>query len=51
MGWACSQCAWKFNPSGIPAANTLDEMKQNYERKRDKEFALHVCAERPKHKS
>ena len=43
MGWACSECAWEFSPSGIPAGNTIDEMKQEYERQRDKEFGSHVC--------
>jgi hypothetical protein len=50
MGWACSECAWQFNPSGKPAGNTLGEIKQNYERERDKEFESHVCAEHPKGK-
>jgi hypothetical protein len=46
-GWACSQCAWEFTPSVIPAGNTLAEIKQIYERERDKEFASHVCAKYP----
>src|ERR1700730_7103508 len=50
-GWACSQCKWKFNPAGIPAGiparNTLAEIKQNYERHRDAEFESHVCAKHP----
>jgi hypothetical protein len=29
---------------GIPAGNTLAEIKLNYERQRDKEFESHVCA-------
>jgi len=44
-GWGCSECAWVFNPSGIPTGNSLDEMKRNYEQRRDKDFAAHVCAE------
>jgi hypothetical protein len=44
IGWACSQCAWEFTPSGIPAGNTLAEIKQRYEQERDKEFASHLCA-------
>ena len=44
VGWACSQCAWEFTPSKIPAGNTIAEIKQSYERERDKEFASHVCA-------
>ena len=47
-GWACSECAWEFNPSGVPAGNSIDEMKQNYERERDREFASHRCAEHPR---
>jgi len=45
LGWACSECAWEFNPSRIPFGNTLAEIKQRYERQRDKEFASHLCAE------
>ena len=45
-GWACSQCAWVFNPSAPPVGNTLEEMKQNYEQHRDQEFVSHVCAAR-----
>lgn len=51
MGWACSECAWEFNPSGIPAGNTLAEIKRKYERERDKEFESHVCAKHPTGKS
>ena len=47
VGWACSQCAWEFTPSKIPTGNTIAEIKQNYERERDKEFASHVCAKHP----
>ena len=49
-GWACSECAWVFTPSGPPRGETLDEMKQNFERQRDKEFASHVCAHHPRPK-
>ncbi len=51
MAWACSECAWTFNPSGPPNGNSLEEMKENYERQRDKEYASHVCAEHPRAKS
>ena len=47
-GWACSECAWAFNPSGVPTGNTIAEMKQNYERQRDVEFGSHVCAQHPR---
>jgi rubredoxin len=43
QGWACSECAWVFNPSAPPNGNTLEEMKQNYEQQRDQEFVSHVC--------
>ena len=46
-GWACSECAWAFKPSGPPRGTSLDEMKQNFERQRDKEFSSHVCAQHP----
>ena len=44
LGWGCAECAWVFNPSGPPTGASLDEMTQNYERQRDKDFAAHVCA-------
>ena len=46
--WSCSRCAWAFRPSGPPQGTTLDEMMQNFERQRDKEFAGHVCQNEPK---
>jgi rubredoxin len=48
--WACSECAWAFNPSGPPRGTSLDEMKQNFECQRDEEFASHVCAAHPRAK-
>ena len=41
-GWACSECAWKFNPSGPLVGSTLQEMTQRYDAERDKEFKSHV---------
>jgi hypothetical protein len=49
-GWGCSECAWVFNPSGPPTGISLEEMKQNYEQQRDKDFADHFCAEHPRAK-
>jgi hypothetical protein len=46
QGWACSECAWEFNPSGPLIGESLDKMKMHYQEQRDKEFKLHVCAER-----
>jgi rubredoxin len=48
QGWACSACAWAFNPSGPPVGKTLDAMMVQFEQQRDKEFASHVCAEHPR---
>jgi rubredoxin len=47
-GWSCSECAWLFNPSDPPAGPSFEEMKQQFEAQRDKEFDLHVCAAHPK---
>jgi hypothetical protein len=44
-GWGCSECAWLFRPLGPLVGQSIDDMKVNYERQRDKEFASHVCAE------
>jgi len=48
QGWGCSECAWLFNPSGAPTGKSLEEMKKNYERRREKDFAAHVCTEQPR---
>jgi hypothetical protein len=45
QGWACSVCAWVFDPLGPLVGESIDEMKMHYERQRDKEFTSHVCAE------
>ena len=45
QGWACTECAWVFNPSGPPAGESIDEMKTNYTQRRDKEFTSHACAD------
>jgi hypothetical protein len=50
QGWACTECAWVFKASGAPMGNSLEEMKQNYEQRRNKEFTSHVCAQHPKAK-
>jgi rubredoxin len=46
--WVCSECDWKFNPSGPPIGTSLEEMKQNFVSKRDFEFESHVCGEHPR---
>jgi hypothetical protein len=45
LGWGCSECAWVFNPLGSPTGNSLEEMVENFARRRDKDFAAHVCTE------
>jgi hypothetical protein len=45
QGWACSECAWAFNPSGPLVGDSLGDMKMHYEQQRDKEFKSHVCTE------
>jgi len=51
MGWACSKCAWEFNPSRIPAGNTLAQIRESYERECNAEFESHVRAKHSKCKS
>jgi rubredoxin len=48
QGWACSECAWVFNPSSPFAGNSIEEMKKKFGAERDMEFASHVCAEHPR---
>ena len=43
-GWGCSDCAWVFNPTGSPVGESLEEMKENDEQRRDREVAAHDCA-------
>jgi hypothetical protein len=47
-GPACSRCAWLFRPSGPVEGSSLAEMKENYMRTCNEEFAAHVCAEHPR---
>jgi hypothetical protein len=43
-GFGCSECGWRFKPSGAPEGKSFDEMMRNFELQRDKEFKSHVCA-------
>jgi|SRR5271157_4852829 len=43
-GFGCSECGWRFRPSGAPTGASFDEMMRNFELQRDKEFTSHVCA-------
>jgi hypothetical protein len=51
VGFGCSECGWRFEPSGPPAGASFDEMMRNFELQRHKEFTSHVCADYPKAKS
>jgi hypothetical protein len=48
QGWACTECAWMFNPTGPPAGGSIEQMKMLYEQQRNREFRTHVCAEHPR---
>jgi len=48
QGWACTECAWTFNPLGPLVGGTVDEMKMQYEQQREMEFKAHLCAEHPR---
>jgi hypothetical protein len=43
-GFGCSECAWVFSTSSTPAGKSFEEMMQNFESQRDREFASHVCS-------
>ena len=44
-GFGCSECGWRFKPSGAPEGKSFAEMMRNFELQRDKEFKAHVCAD------
>ena len=50
-GFGCSECAWVFNPSGMPAGNSFDEMMRNFEVRRDREFSSHARVDHPRNTS
>jgi hypothetical protein len=50
-GFGCSECGWRFQPSGAPTGASFDEMMHNFELQRDKEFTSHVCADHPRSQS
>ena len=47
-GFGCSECGWRFEPSGAPIGASFDEMMRNFELQRDKEFTSHVCTDYPR---
>jgi len=49
-GFGCSECGWRFKPSGAPTGASFDEMMRNFELRRNQEFASHVCADHPRAK-
>jgi hypothetical protein len=49
-GWGCSECDWRFYPSGPPMGESLEEMKRNFEMQLSEEFASHGCAKHPRAK-
>jgi hypothetical protein len=50
-GFGCSECGWRFKPSGAPEGKSFDEMMRNFELQRDREFKSHVCADHPADKN
>ena len=50
-GFGCSDCGWRFKPTGAPTGASFDEMMRNFELQRDKEFTLHVCSDHTTTKS
>jgi len=50
-GWGCSECGWVFTSSDALTGKSFDELMRNFEAKRDKEFANHVCTEHPRTKN
>jgi hypothetical protein len=41
-GFDCSECGWRFKPSGAPEGKSFNEIMRNFELQRDKEFESHV---------
>jgi len=38
VGFGCSECGWRFEPSGVPTGTSFDQMMRTFELQRDKEF-------------
>jgi hypothetical protein len=47
-GFGCSECGWRFKPTGTPTGTSFGEMMRNFELQRDEEFTSHVCADHSK---
>jgi hypothetical protein len=48
LGFGCSECGWRFEPSGAPTGTSFHEMMHNFELQRDRQFSFHVCADHSK---
>ena len=48
QGFGCSECDWRFKPSGTVVGESLDEMKRKFAAHLDKEFTTHICVKTPK---
>jgi hypothetical protein len=51
LGFGCSECGWRFNPSNAPTGTSFDEMMRHFELERDREFSSHVCADHSRNTS
>src|SRR5579862_9350291 len=40
--WGCAECAWVFGAGGPPQGDPIEEMRRNFEAKRNQEFQSHV---------
>jgi hypothetical protein len=34
---------WRFEASGMPEGNSMEEMERNFKEQRDQEFTKHIC--------
>jgi len=50
-GFGCSECGWRFKPSGAPKGKSFNEIMRNFELQRDKEFESHVWADHAAYKN
>jgi len=42
QGFACSGCDWRFEPSGMPEGNSLEEMERHFKEQLAKEFRKRI---------
>jgi hypothetical protein len=48
LGFGCSECGWRFEPTEELTGKSFAEMMREFESYRDKEFTAHTCADHPK---